>query len=89
VANFLDVIHHPNFHLKLRFGEWTLPSSSGKETDVVGPYLWSYQRFMEPKVHCGVLQELATDLYPEPEISTPYFSKIYFNIFFPSASRSP
>lgn len=35
-------------------------------------------------------QEPATEIYPESvQILTPYFSKLHFNIIFPSMSRSP
>jgi hypothetical protein len=29
--NFLDIIHRRFFYLKQRFGDWTLPPSSGKK----------------------------------------------------------
>jgi hypothetical protein len=31
MIDFLDIIHHPSFYFKQRFGDWSLNPSSGKK----------------------------------------------------------
>jgi hypothetical protein len=37
MVNFMDIIHHPNFYLKRRFGGWILSPSLGKTLTLLCP----------------------------------------------------
>jgi hypothetical protein len=37
IIGCLVIIHHPVFYVEQRFGNWTLPSSSGKKPTQLGP----------------------------------------------------